>query len=410
MKRTRTAGISSIAVLTVASMMLRCEIDAPTQQEVTEENELYEHSFVHEPVQYALSEQNLPENYLVDSDFAGLHTFVGGDFKLALALGSELYIVGSEGGNTGSYLVTRGDESGIPERDTRIWSPLFSADGRHITFESWASNSNIRVFVRPTDPDSALRLCILNPYGPIAADPHFRDMDGKRYVTFTDKRSIEYLEDEGVVSGATYQVSYHNDSLGTIEKTDLPGAFNGGFSRDGKWVCTGYTTSALHNLKDNSGLIILGGGEQHCNPSMNPFPGGPHTDYMMLLTFGIDEESGVTAVDGTPITEGLHENVWVFNSQNEVVWRCPRPDLLGGADSSKYDAVERPEWSTHPEYATFIAQYPNDQFIGDLYVVRLKGLESGDEHSLVQPGPGDILKVAEAIPTTTTTHLWVQKP
>jgi hypothetical protein len=404
-RKIKTTGVLSIAVLTAATMMLLCEMESPTQQEVPEHNELYEHSYMHEPAQYAMSEQNLPENYPVDPEFSDLRTFVGGDFKLALALGSELYLISSENGNTSSYLVTQGDESGIPGRDTRIWSPLFSADGRHITFESWASN--IRVFVRPTNPDSALRLCILNPYGPIATDPHFRDANGKRYITFTDTRTIKYLEESGRLSGTTYQVSYWEDSVGIVEKMDIPGAFNGGFSRDGKWVCAGLTTSALYNLAENAGPTILGGGEQHCNPSINPFTSGPHTDYMMLLTFGLDEESGIRAVDGTPVVEKQHENVWVFNSRNNVVWKCPRPDLVSGADSSIYDAVERPEWSTHPEYATFIAQYPGEAYIGDLYVVRINALETGTEQSLIQPGPGDVLKVAEKIPTTTTTHLWV---
>jgi hypothetical protein len=141
----------------------------------------------------------------------------------------------------------------------------------------------------------------------------------------------------------------------------------------------------------------LNDGVQQCNPSMNPYePGSTHSDYMMILGFG---GTDYRLVDGKTFVEGLHQNLWIYNRNDKIVWRAVRPD------SSVYMRWDKPEWSTHPQYATAVAIHLDGE-VGDMYVVKIGDLANATEDTLALAQ--GYLKIGEGgFNSDVYSHLWV---
>lgn len=318
------------------------------------------------------------------------------DVKIVFTLNRQMYLVTYL---TGEATVTRisHDDEGLNGLVGSINSPLFSPDGKKIVFPGTTRGKPAFILDAVTGNTEALRVPI-DPKAHVTADPHWHQEGGKTWIYFSTLPGLVGYSDKcGQVTGSTYRIEVLGDSsMGPIETTGIHGAYRGGISKDGIWAGTSYATTALFNIKDNR-TRKLAGGEQQCNPSMNPFPiGSVHMDYMMVLAFGGVNYSTIT---GDSLTEGLHENLWIYNQNDKIVWQAKRPD------ESYYLRWDKPEWSTDPQFATAVALRRADEN-GDLMVVKIGAIADAKEGELHQ---------AEAIfrigiggfTSDSYSHLWV---
>lgn len=332
--------------------------------------------------------------------------FGGKDVKLVFTLDRKMYLLeyGGTAGEARLSLISSGDE-GLGLSEGSINSPLFSPDGKKIVYAG--TTRGMPGFVLDatgSDQTAPRRRVMLDQKGThrtrITADPHFVMEGDKTWIYFASLSGlVSYSDGCQRIPGGTYKVEMLPDgSIDTAFRvTGIPGAYRGGVSRDGKWAGTSYATSTLYDVANKS-TIVLAGGEQQCNPSMNPYPpSSPHTDYMMILAFG--GEPAYHLITGDSVLEGLHENLWIYNKDDKIVWRAKRPDEV------LYERYDKPEWSTHPNYATAIAlQKASGE--GDLYVVKIGDLKDAPEGQLHEAQ--GYLKIGSGVFTSDSySHLWV---
>jgi len=334
-----------------------------------------------------------------------VRSFFGGKrVKLVFTLNRKMYLLeyGATGGASLS-LISRGDES-LGMTEGSINSPLFSPDGNKIVFAG--TTRGLPGFI--LDAAGAglpARRVLLDHRGTnrtrMSADPHWVTDGDKTWIYFASLSGlVSYSANCQRIPGGTYKVEVlPSGAVDTaFQVTGIPGAYRGGVSKDLKWVGTSYATSALYDQTEKS-TLVLAGGEQQCNPSMNPYPPTAlHTDYMMILAFG--GEPAYNLINGDSVTEGLHENLWIYNKNNKIVWRAKRPD------ENLYERYDKPEWSTHWDYATAIALRKGSGD-GDLYVVKIGDLMNAEEGKLNEAEA--YLKIGiGGFDSDTYTHLWVE--
>jgi dipeptidyl aminopeptidase/acylaminoacyl peptidase len=319
------------------------------------------------------------------------------EMKLVFVVYPNMYLLTYESGEAHVTLISHGDE-GLNGGEGTINSPLFSPDGKKIVFAGTSRGKPAFILDAVAGEAEARRLP-LDPKAHVTADPHWFVDSGKTFVYFSTLSGlVNYNPECQKISGNTYRVEVLNDSaVDSIRVSGIPGAFRGGLSRDGNWVGTSYAASAVYD-RTQSRIHLLGDDEQQCNPSMNPFPvGSKHMDYMMILAFG-----GVKykAIDGTTPIEKIHENLWIYNKDNKIVWQGKRPD------EAAYLRYDKPEWSTHPNYATAVALECEIGCGGDLYVLKIGDLADADEGKLNQAEA--YLKIGSGtFNSESFSHLWV---
>lgn len=319
--------------------------------------------------------------------------------RLAVAQGEALYLVSWETGNPGVYRVSQGDE--MPDLTPgNLSSPLFSPDGEWLVFAAGQGAQGFAVKV--SSPGQPAWRVPLSTEGYVTADPHWLARGGRPWVYFAStEEAIDYAGGCGQFPGYTYRQALMNDStFDSLQTTGLPGAFRGGVSRDGAWAGTAYSPAALYNIDAPSqSPVILAGGRQKCNPSMNPFaPGSANSDFLMLLGFGGSEDYR------TPVgvlREGLHENLWIHDRDDEIIWQGRLPDSL-------HYLWDKPEWSTHPRFASAVSARVGElsDLDCDLFAVRLPDLSNARRDTLYQ-ATGYLKLGKGAFGRGTYTHLWI---
>ncbi|MGD9202676.1 MAG: hypothetical protein PVI26_14030 [Chitinispirillia bacterium] len=149
--------------------------------------------------------------------------------------------------------------------DRKGWnaeSPLFSPDGRFITFNLYKTQENYECWVQElTDGATPVKI------SDVGMDPRWwKDpWDGKTYIIYAKRNGLAYtvteeLDDQSLLVsgelGGTYRREFDTTpnkprALRTIgEETliiNLP--FKGGLSPDGKFMCTGTSTAYMLELK-----------------------------------------------------------------------------------------------------------------------------------------------------------------
>jgi hypothetical protein len=331
--------------------------------------------------------------------------FAGKEVKLVFTLDRKMYLLhyGGLSGEAELSLISRGDEA-LGMKEGSINSPLFSPDGKKIVFAG--TTRGMPGFVLDAvGAGQPARRVMLDQRGTnrtrVTADPHFATEGDRTWIYFASLSGLVALSESCErIPGGTYKVELlPSGGVDTVFRTTgIPGAYRGGFSRDGKWAGTSYATSALFDAQNKS-TVVLAGGKQQCNPSMNPYPpSAAHTDYMMILAFG-----GLPAyrlITGETVVEGLHENLWIYNKDDKIVWRAKRPD------ENLYERYDKPEWSTHPAYATAVAlRKGSDQ--GDLFVVKIGDIMDKPEGGLDTAEA--FLKIGNGGFTSDSySHLWVE--
>lgn len=331
--------------------------------------------------------------------------FNGKETKLVFTLDRKMYLLhyGGLSGEAELSLISRGDEA-LGMKDGSINSPLFSPDGKKIVFAG--TTRGMPGFVLDAvGAGQPARRVMLDQRGTnrtrITADPHFVTEGDRTWIYFaTLSGLVSYSDNCRQIPGGTYKVELlpSGDVDSVFRTTGIPGAYRGGVSRNGRWAGTSYATSAIFDAKDSS-TIVLAGGEQQCNPSMNPYPPfATHTDYMMILAFG--GNPAYHLITGDSVVEGLHENLWIYNKDDKIVWRARRPD------EKLYERFDKPEWSTDPGYATAIALRKGSG-IGDLYVIRIGDIMNMAEGPMHEAE--SYLKIGSGGFTSDSySHLWVE--
>lgn len=321
--------------------------------------------------------------------------FGGKDFKVVFTLNLRMYLAEYKGGQPTVTIISQDDE-GMNKLIGSINSPLFSPDGKKIVFAGTTRGKPAFVQEVPGGETEGWRM-LVDPKARTTADPHWHVEGGRTYIYFSTLSGlVNFTPNCGQVAGATYRAEVTGDTtMGPFEVTGIPGAYRGGISKDGQWAGTSYASSALFDRSRDT-TLLLAGGEQQCNPSMNPYPAGSRrSDYMMILAFG---ETPYNLVTGKTFLEGRHENLWIYNRNDRIVWQARRPD------ETMYVKWEKPEWSTHPDFATAVAIKATED--GDLYAVRIGDLSAAEEDTVHQAK--GYLKIAEGgFNSDSYSHLWV---
>lgn len=323
--------------------------------------------------------------------------FGGKPVKVVFTLNRRMYLAEYAAGAEVVLTTISSDDEGLDSLQGSINSPLFSPDGRKIVYAGTTRGKP--AFIRDAVGGDAEAIRVpLDPKARVTADPHWHVEDGKTYVYFSTLPGlVAYQSGCGQVAGSTYRSRVIDDTTVAFpEITGIPGSYRGGLSKDGIWAGTSYSSTTLYN-RNRDTTLLLAGGMQQCNPSMNPFPAGSRrSDYIMVLAFG---ETPYTLITGGTILEGLHENLWIYNQDDKVVWQAKREN------EAVYERYDKPEWSTHPAYATAVAIRRADGD-GDLFVVRIGDLADAEEGELNQAQ--GYLKIGEGGFTSDSySHLWV---
>ena len=347
-------------------------------------------------------------------------SFVGTDsFKLVVTVSRKLYLLLPDSDASKvphSVRLDRGDE-GLNGGVGRPSEPLFSPDGRWIAFAGAFPSDKTNSYAVEAIEGSGHRVPLIRAEGP-TANPHWY-RDGDSLWLYVSDVANETTWDGSKNNGSTLRALFRDSAVGSFEAATLrgrtlPGAFKGGISRDGLWAGTSYHQSVLWNASTGS-ASLLNGGIQQCNPSMNPFASGSNTDYMMILGFG--GKTPVPTLAG-PMREGQHEHIWIWSKDDKAVWGATLPNKAPHSASevpgAVYMAWQRPEWSTHPDFATALAKRSGtDEGMGyDLFIVKLGEdggeLASHDRRTMLERGP--VLRVATgSLLESDWSHLWVKQ-
>lgn len=374
------------------------------------------------PHRYATLDET-PSGITLSATTGALRTFLGADsFKLAVGVGKKLYLLlpaTDPAAVPRCVRLDRGDEgpsggAGWPNE------PLFSPDGRWVAYAGdFVAQSQTRSFAREAVAGNGWRIPLVRT-GDRATNPHWRREGADTWIYVTDIAGIaSWNAATKTVSGGTYRARLLDSSVSsfesaTVDGVPLPGSFKGGISLDGRWAGTSYQTSVLFETGTRKSYV-LNGGVQQCNASMNPFPGGGNTDYMMILGFGGAQP--VPTLDGE-VREGQHEHLWIWSKDDKAVWGAALPNTAPHASSEvpgqTYTEWQRPEWSTHPDFATAFAKRRDtpDGEGYDLFLVKL-GTEGGelaahDRTTMLERGP--VLRLATgSFHSSDWSHLWVGK-
>ncbi len=362
-----------------------------------------------------------PEGVSLTATTGALRAFLGTDsFKLVVGTGKRLYLLlpGSDAAAPlRSIRIDRGDEgpnggAGWPNE------PLFSPDGKWVAYAGdFAAQSKVVSFVRQASAGMGWRVPLVRE-NDRAAHPHWYREGGDLRLYVTDLAgTVSWNATANSLAGGTFMADFLDSAVSgfvpaTVGGASLPGAFKGGISKDGKWVGTSYQTSILFETSSKK-ATILNQGIQQCNPSMNPFASGSNTDYMLILGFG--GAVPVPTLEG-PVNEGQHEHLWVWSKDDKAVWSAALPNVAPHSSSEVpgivYTEWQRPEWSTHPDFATALAKREDtpDGEGYDLVVVKMGeaagALQTHDRAATMERGP--VLRIATGkITSSDWSHLWV---
>jgi hypothetical protein len=368
--------------------------------------------------QYAATDES-PSEITLSASTGAIQKFLGVDsFKLALGTGQRLYLwlpASDTSLPPRSVRLDRGDEgpsggAGWPD------FPLFSPDGHWIAYSGdFIAQSLTASFVREAVPGTGWRIPLIRT-GDRACNPHWHKEGSDLWIYVTDVSGIAtWSAAKDSVSGGTFRARFLDTTVSdfqraTVDGVAIPGAFKGGISKDGAWVGTSYQTTVLFGTADAKSRV-LNGGVQQCNPSMNPFTSGGNTDYMMVLGFG-----GSVPTLGKPVLEGEHEHLWIWSKDDKAVWGGALPNVAPHSSSEipgvTYTEWQRPNWSTHPDYATALAKRSGtaDGLGYDLILVKLGPvggeLAAHDRTTMLERGP--VLRLATGTFTSSDwSHLWV---
>jgi hypothetical protein len=189
-------------------------------------------------------------------------------------------------------------------------------------------------------------------------DPHFwEDDSGKLYVVYSDKFQVSLNALSDLSGYATYHQRIDpatGSAVGSREMiVDLP--FNGGLSRSGRYLCTGYSDGALFDqetkLLHRINYDHVSGGMQICNPSISPDTA--HEDWMLFLPFAGTQKLDFSEAGSDPGMIKMHEYLFVVDRGNKVRWQRAFPP--------GYYQWQDPEWTNDFNFIVALAKVASNE-------------------------------------------------
>jgi hypothetical protein len=360
----------TVAVLSTVVFIASCDTDYPYSPK----------QFVPPTLSIPLSSRDTIKNFL------GIPSY---RFKLAFTRASEqsLYIVDFSQMDTDA---TTGDEhpkvtklATDPNRSGyQFDSPLFSPDGALVTYFLRSGAAAQVPYVQMADGKSAAVALAEN-----GTDPHFwQDSSGALFIIYSDKFMVQINEIPAITGFATYRQKI-DPVTGVIMGSrtvlvDKP--FNGGLSRNGRYLCTGYADGAIFDLAEQK-LSRVNSGMQICNPSITPDTA--QQDAMLFLPFSgaqqLSYAPGLTALGSI----AMHEYLIIVNKSNTVQWYIKHP-----ADHVEW---QDPDWTNLQNFAVALAKISSDDsdMRHDCYLIRRS------DNALLKLTDGDFKLDNTATPT-----------
>ena len=279
-------------------------------------------------------------------------------------------------------------------------SPLISPDGSFVAYYLTQGATVNGAYIQKLDPTS-------EPVR-VAGDgtePHWWiDSQGKTYIIYSDNILVSGSLTLG--QGKTYKqkVDLSGDGAITEDRVEIaPYPMNGGLSKNGQFLCTGYDHAAFYDIvyRQLTPINADPNLKQVCNPSIDP--DSSHPDWMMFLSFsGIqslvnpfktspDYPAQDTA--GTLLTHAVFFVVDITNTVKDFV----AIDIMG----SGYQEWQDPEWSNNPRFAAALAMI--DESRSDFVIIKNIGDRSKKKEVLVATiGTGKLNE-------TSTPYIWIDK-
>ena len=255
-------------------------------------------------------------------------------------------------------------------------SPLLSPDGSFVAYDLRQSTSIHGAFIQKLDPNAVPVLIDAS-----GTEPHWwvDPADSQVYVIYSDQIIITSLA-QGV--GHTYKrkVSLSgNGSVTGAAVTIAPYPMNGGISKDGVYLCAGYTKAAYYNLS-SSVLTPIDGNLQVCNPSI--CPDIAHPDWMMFLNFSgkqslvnpFQQKSDFPADS----VLGMHTFLFIVDINNTIQDYVPITIMGAG-----YHAWQCPEWSNKLSFDAAIALANDAAETGEGVIIKGVGNSAATKETLV---------------------------
>jgi hypothetical protein len=260
-------------------------------------------------------------------------------------------------------------------------SPLLSRDGSFVAYYLTQDGINADgAYIQKLDPTALPVLIAAN-----GTEPHWwvdtTVTPNVDYVIYSDQILVDILA-SGTYHTYKQKVSLvGNGSLLGAANVIAPYPMNGGMSKDGRYLCTGYTQAAFYDTVSKLPTLI-NGNKQVCNPSIDPDI--LHPDWMMFLNFsGIQKlinplkDSSDFPADGLGNIP-LHAVLFIVDINNTVKDFVPI-SIMG----SGYGAWQCPEWSNKPNFAAALAKADENTNIADGVIIKNLGDHSVKKIPLV---------------------------
>jgi hypothetical protein len=277
-------------------------------------------------------------------------------------------------------------------------SPLISPDGSFVAY--YITEGGITVngaYIQKLDPLSEPLLIAAK-----GTEPHWWvNAQGETFIIYSDKILIAGSLVKGL--GNTYKqkvmLSGQGALVGDVEPI-APFPMNGGLSKNGQILCTGYDRAAFYDIK-NAQLTHINAESQVCNPSIDP--DSSHPDWMMFLSFSgiqslvnpLKTSPDYPAQDtaGTLLQHAVFFVVDITNTVKDFV----AINIMG----SGYQEWQDPEWSNDPRFAAALAMI--DESRSDFVIIKNIGDRSKAKEVLVATiGTGKLNE-------TSTPFIWIGK-
>jgi hypothetical protein len=275
--------------------------------------------------------------------------------------------------------------------------PMLSPDGSFVAYGLLEGNNVYGAYMQKLD--TVAQPVLISSTG---TRPHwYQDPStGSLYIIYSTVYLIEGLAmNTGI--GVTYKQQVDTANGGSVVGSPVqiaPYPMNGGLSRDGQYLCTGYQPGCFYTVPSAS-LTPINQGVQICNPSIGP--DSATTSQMMFLNIGgvqnlLGSFSGNSAYPADSqgnLSE--HSVLFIVNTSNTVTHFIPI-SIMG----SGYAAWQCPQWSNNASYAVALASSSNDNTTWDLVLIKIAGTMDGASQLTLTIGSGKMN-------TNSTPCLWI---
>jgi hypothetical protein len=261
---------------------------------------------------------------------------------------------------------------------TPVISPLISPSGSLVTF--WTG----------TDQSGTIYACsLLTNTTPVVVasgfDPHWWIEAGTGkvfiiYSTVTGKLNWPQL-------GQTLKQEINPNTFAKIGTASvlLANSFNGGLSKNGRYLCTAYESTDMYEFLTSTHMQ-LNNNIQSCNASITPATTPARQNRMMHLSLGQTINSQLYQ---------MHQVFMIRNFSDVLLWYIEWPPGT--------DEWQKPEWSTHENFAVATAKRTS----GGEYNVYIVKIATIGTVAATEPESESPLRVVDG--NNTYPHLWVAK-